>query len=268
MHYHNKQLLTQNLGNNAFAWEERTTKYGSSPTLTIPALVDGTVDDVKIGSTISFEEVENGILRSCVGLENFVQLSEDMVIFDNHNHALYFWIDAVKEWIVQPGFELIHIDEHSDLWDNESILDLDRAIQDEQYAWQYTNLSCNVGNYILPAIESGLIGNIVRIENEYQIDAYMDCIPSENSVLNLDLDIFSPELDHIPSEKKIKIIQNQPFFDEKILVREVSKLYIEVFKKLFDLQPETFFTTELGFKIGLTSNPLEAKTRQPESRLF
>ncbi len=49
---------------------------------------------------------------------------------------------------------------------------------------------------------------MIRIENEYQIDAYMDYIPSENSVLNLDLDIFAPELDHIPSEKKIKIIKN------------------------------------------------------------
>ena len=49
---------------------------------------------------------------------------------------------------------------------------------------------------------------MIRIENEYQIDAYMDYIPSENSLLNLDLDIFAPELDHIPEEKKIKIIKN------------------------------------------------------------
>jgi hypothetical protein len=85
---------------------------------------------------------------------------------------------------------------------------MERSIQDEQYAWEFTNLSCNVGNYILPAIESGLIGNIIRIENEYQMDTYMDYIPSENSVLNLDLDIFAPELDHIPETKKIKIIKN------------------------------------------------------------
>ncbi len=36
----------------------------------------------------------------------------------------------------------------------------------------------------------------------------MDYIPSENSILNLDLDIFASELDHIPSEKKVKIIKN------------------------------------------------------------
>jgi hypothetical protein len=65
-----------------------------------------------------------------------------------------------------------------------------------------------VGNYILPAINSGLIGTMIRIENEYQIDEYMDYIPSENSILNLDLDIFATELDHISAEKKIQIIKN------------------------------------------------------------
>ena len=49
---------------------------------------------------------------------------------------------------------------------------------------------------------------MIRIENEYQIDEYIDYIPSENSVLNLDLDIFAPELDHIPEEKKIQVIKN------------------------------------------------------------
>jgi hypothetical protein len=50
-----------------------------------------------VGSDIVFEEIEDGKLKSCVGLENFVQLSEDMVVFDNHNHALYYWIDAMRE---------------------------------------------------------------------------------------------------------------------------------------------------------------------------
>jgi hypothetical protein len=137
-----------------------------------------------------------------------VQLSENTIIFDNHNHALYFWIDALRKWIITPGFELIHIDEHSDLWENDYELDLEKAKQNPDYAWDFTNLSCNVGNYILPAIDAGLINNVLRIENEYQIDTYIDYSPLENSVLNLDLDIFNPELDHIPEKKKIQIIRN------------------------------------------------------------
>jgi UPF0489 domain len=190
-----------------------------------------------VGEDIVFEEMEDGILRSCAGLQNFVRLRHcdegsnpvskkgnptivpgslrasrwqipvETTVFDNHNHALYFWCDAVRRGIIEPGFELIHIDEHSDLWGNEHHLDLERAIQDEQYAWDFTNLSCNVGNYIQPALRAGLVNKMIRIENEYQIDQYMDYIPSENSVLNLDLDIFAPELDHIPDAKKIAIIK-------------------------------------------------------------
>jgi hypothetical protein len=97
MPYANKQILDKNLGNNAFAWDERTARYESYPTLTIPDTINGTIDDVKVGSEIVFEEIEDGQLRSCVGLEHFVQLSERMVVFDNHNHALYYWIDAVRQ---------------------------------------------------------------------------------------------------------------------------------------------------------------------------
>jgi hypothetical protein len=76
---------------------------------------------------------------------------------------------------------------------------------------------------------------MIRIENEYQIDQYMDYIPSENSILNLDLDIFAPELGHISEEKKIRIIQNMikkvkyvtiatsPFFIDQRLA--IDKLY-------------------------------------------
>ncbi len=49
---------------------------------------------------------------------------------------------------------------------------------------------------------------MIRIENEYQIDENLDYTPSENSVLNLDLDIFSPDLAHIPKEKTIRLVKN------------------------------------------------------------
>ena len=53
------------------------------------------------------------------------------------------------------------------------------------------------------------------------------------------------------------------FFDEKLPYREIAKLYVDVFKKLFDLQPETFFTTDIGQRIGITKNPEQDKTRAP-----
>ncbi len=44
---------------------------------------------------------------------------------------------------------------------------------------------------------------------------------------------------------------------------QVAKLYIEVFKQLFDLQPETFFTSAIGKRISLSKNPDEDDLRQP-----
>lgn len=58
-------------------------------------------------------------------------------------------------------------------------------------------------------------------------------------------------------DPKHKKLEYAIFFDQKIELNQVSQLYIEVFKKLFDLQPETFFTTNLAEKISLTQNPEE-----------
>ncbi len=217
--YINPSILTDKIWNNAFAWDRRYEKYGKSPTLSIPNLIDGNIADVLLGDDIVFEEIEDGELRSCKWLKHFVRIvrhwdaysmtgRKEIYIFDNHNHALSFWIDALRRWIIEKWSELIHIDEHSDLWANKNSLDLEKAIENEWYAWEFINLSCNVGNYIQPALDSGLIGNMIRIENEHEIDAYMDYIPPGNTILNLDLDIFAPELDYIDEEKKMKVIRN------------------------------------------------------------
>jgi hypothetical protein len=36
----------------------------------------------------------------------------------------------------------------------------------------------------------------------------MDYTPSGNSILNLDLDFFAPEMDFIDEEKKVRLIRN------------------------------------------------------------
>lgn len=208
MPYQTPSILLEQMWNNAFAWEKRTQMWGKTPSLYIPKVINGIIDDVKIWNEVVFEEVENDILRSCIGLENFVKISDKIVVFDNHNHALYFWMEAIRNGIIEKWFELIHIDEHSDLWDNTHHFDYEQSLKSPEYTWNFVNIFCNVGNYILPAIESGVIWNMIRIENEYQIDAFIDYKTESNSVLNLDLDIFAPELDHIPENKKIQIIKN------------------------------------------------------------
>jgi len=63
-------------------------------------------------------------------------------------------------------------------------------------------------------------------------------------------------------DPKFKRLEYAVFFDQKIQVTQVAKLYVEIFRQLFELQPETFFTTELGTKIGLTKHPTEGNPRQ------
>jgi UPF0489 domain len=129
--YSHIDTLTTPVGNNIFSWEFRRDFHQKDPTLIIPSLIDGTLDDVRIGDEVVFEEREDGALRSCIGLEHFIRMScQDLrvTIFDNHNHALYYWIEAARDGLISPGCELIHIDEHSDLWHNEHTLDLDRSI--------------------------------------------------------------------------------------------------------------------------------------------
>jgi len=73
---------------------------------------------------------------------------------------------------------------------------------------------------------------------------------------NNEVNIFEAE------DPKFKKLEYAIFFDQKIAVNQVAKLYVEVFKQLFELQPETFFTTDLAEKITLTKKPKEGNPRQ------
>lgn len=81
-------------------------------------------------------------------------------------------------------------------------------------------------------------------------------ISIEDTLDSNEINIFEAE------DPKGKRLEYAVFFDQKIEVNQVTKLYSEVFKQLFELQPETFFTTELAEKIGLTKNPTEGNPRQ------
>lgn len=241
MPYSTRTLLDTNEGNNALSFAERAKLTGKTPSLSIPARIQGDIDDIIVGDHIVFEEVENGTLHSCCGLEHFVEIRRphlpEIVVFDNHNHALFFWCEAIQKGMIQPGFELIHMDEHSDLWDNASTIANIAETADLHAMWQFTNYHCNVGNYIRPALDAGLVGNMIRLENEFQIDAAHDLMPNTNSVFNLDLDIFAPELAHIPEEKIISLITHliqhvkyvtiatSPYFiDQRVALSKLRKI--------------------------------------------
>ena len=196
--------LTKPVGNNAFSYEKRLNKA-----LYVPSIIDGTFADLKIGNEVVFEDFdEKNILQSCRGLENFIRMDWEeipMIAFDNHNHALYFWYEAQKNWILGSKNTLVHIDEHSDLWSNENDFPKEPSLEE---VFRFTNESCNVGNYIQPAIREGIIGEVLRIEDTIGMEKYASYQKWEREkiILNLDLDFFAPELDYIPFEDKKRII--------------------------------------------------------------
>lgn len=63
-----------------------------------------------------------------------------------------------------------------------------------------------------------------------------------------------------PTGKKIEYAV---FLNERLKHKQVSKLYQDIFGRLFELEPQTFFNTDLCETIGLTKNSKEC--RQPVS---
>lgn len=81
-------------------------------------------------------------------------------------------------------------------------------------------------------------------------------IDIELEATNDEINIFDAE------DPKHKKLEYAIFFNQKLEVTQVAKLYIEVFKQLFDLQPETFFTSEIGGRLSLTKTPEANGLRQ------
>lgn len=81
--------------------------------------------------------------------------------------------------------------------------------------------------------------------------------------IDIELESTNDEINIFDAEDpKHKKLEYAIFFNQKLEVTQVAKLYIEVFKHLFDLQPETFFTSEIGDRISLTKTPETSGLRQ------
>lgn len=194
-HYSASFTITEAVGNNALSHERRARELGRTPTLCVPSLVDGTLDDVTPGQDVVFEDFdEHDVLQSCTGLAHLVRTEwrgVPAVIMDNHNHAFYFWHDARTRGLVSDGATLIHIDQHRDTRVPERLFDGHTAD-----AFDYTNFHLNVGNYIVPAQKAGLIGDAQFVTSGEALND-SGLVSRTNKILNIDLDFFAPEMHYI-----------------------------------------------------------------------
>jgi hypothetical protein len=204
-------LIREPVSNNAFSRELRP-----GAVLFVAALRDGVVADVKPGKAIAFEDIDDdGNLRSCNGLAEFVRIKWGKIpvyVFDNHNHSFAFWHLEMIRGTIPEGCTIIHVDQHKDCRTPETFLQPGEA-RVEDAVFGYTNSTLNVGNFIPPALITGLAREVINVDSEAAIDDFDfsklagDQMTGRGIILDLDLDFFSPDMDYIPEEKKLGFIE-------------------------------------------------------------
>lgn len=164
--------------NNEFSFEKRKNKK-----IFVPALIEvKNFDEIKLQddkNKISFEDFDfNDKISTNYWLKNFYRFkikNKELVLFDNHNHAFYFWYEARKKGIIWNKNILIHIDEHADTRDNNKFI----SRKDSQYlqkVFDFTNFVLNVWDYIIPAQKEGIISEIMQIRNTKNLEDYLENI--------------------------------------------------------------------------------------------
>ena len=194
--------LKQQVGNNAFAYEERKL----NPKLWIPELIPAWLEKLSLGAEPVFAELNHqGKLQLFSGLQKFLFFEKNWVpvyVFDNHNHALAFRYREFFKNTLSKGTHLLHLDQHSDMKSNPF------SIQQEKWEsiCSFTQNCCNVGNFILPALNSGLIWEVSQIRSEYAL--LQSQIPDKDYIFDIDLDFRAPEMGISNFEQTIKKTKN------------------------------------------------------------
>ncbi len=217
------------IGNNIFSYEERENKK-----IYVPKLIEGTLDDVLVGEEIVFNEIDEDIEIKAKGLKNMViykYQDKDVYIFDNHNHAFYFWIKSLNKGNFTKGCKLVHVDQHKDTREPQNYnVDIDN-IDD---VFRYTNEILNVGSFIKPALKHNIFSEVIIIDSSYCFNLEIE----EEFVLDIDLDIFSKDMDYIPHNLKVSKIKklikrakvitiaSSPFFiDQDYAIKVLKELF-------------------------------------------
>lgn len=170
------------------------------------------------------------------GLKEFVHFSWNGIpvfIFDNHNHALFFRSEYQRE--TQQTLPVLHLDQHSDMNENMNTFKKEEK-SDRETVFDLAEHQCNVGNFIKPAIKSGIIKDVQLILTEYALEHIVTNLP-EDYLLDIDLDFRAPEMgyhleEQLPSLKKlltharmITIATSPYFIDQKLAIELIKKMF-------------------------------------------
>ena len=111
----------------------------------------------------------------------------------------------------------------------------DVDIEDLNNVFTYTNEVLNVGNFIQPALKKEIFSQVIIIDSSYGFDIDVE----GEYVLDIDLDIFSKDMDYIPYDFRIDKIKGL-IENAKVITIASSPYFIEqdraikVLKELFN----------------------------------
>lgn len=206
-------------GNNQFSFEKRQNKK-----IYVAPLKDGELCDVELGSEIVFSEIdEEELEHDSIGLKNYIKLKNyrcPVYIFDNHNHAYFFWFIELKRKTYDSQIQLIHIDQHKDMRSPEKEIELGASIEQ---VFKYVNFDLNVGNFIVPALKNKIMSEVIIIDST---EGFNRSEFPDEYVLDIDIDIFSKDMDYIDWNLKVNKIKSL-MKNAKMITIATSPYFIE-----------------------------------------
>jgi hypothetical protein len=249
LEYRFNAFIEEPVSNNAFDYDQRK-KVTPNPKIFRADLIDGDLKDLAIGDRIAFESAnDQGEIIPCHGLKHFILMKHpsgkspaNIYIFDNHNHSFYFWHQEKLLGNINPHSTLIHVDQHKDTRVPSKFLHPQDYTNLEEIS-RYTNSTLNVGNFIPAGIKSEVIKDVIFLDSqksfeEFKSADFQKLSAEKRLILDIDIDVFAPELDFIDNNLKLKTIQEllplanavtiatSPFFiDQKLALDWIKKIF-------------------------------------------
>jgi len=219
--------IKKNIWNNKLSFKERK-QQGSNCILYVPNIIDvweitkeKLNNFLRLWNKVVFEEYENWKLYSKTWLNNYIVWKiwdSQICIFDNHNLAFYFIWKYFQN--IQNKLNLIHIDQHSDMYKPYFYPKKLETLEDiEKYTFEWVN----VWNYLLPLQKLWFIKDIYQKRTETSVLELEDEI-AENNILNIDLDFWEENM--ATTDKSLQKIKKY-IWKSPLILLATSPYFIE-----------------------------------------
>ena len=249
-HYNQEKIIIDPIWNNFFSYQKRKEKW-SECKICLPKAIyidnkNNLTSELSQSKNICFEEIdENNITQKCHWLKNhIIYKNNDQYIFiiDNHNHALYRWFLSYSNRIMPKWLDVIHIDQHADLWIpseqiSQNIYNLKKSEQ-ENCVYNYTNNISNVWNFMIPWQQIWLIWKVHQVRSRYKLQNIYEEINANQKlswyILDIDCDFWSDKIDlesikitkNLMKKASIITIATSPFFIDFDKSKKVLELLL------------------------------------------